>query len=301
MISDFCIFILTHGRADNVETYKTLQKVWYKGKLFFIVDDEDDQISLYQKNFGEDKVKIFSKDEIEAETDTMCNFWNRKCILYARNACFKIARGLWITYFMELDDDYKSFLYRRVQGETLRSTKVKDINKVLEEMLYFYKNTPFQSIAMGQGGDYVGGVENGIITDWLNKRKCMNSFLCSIKRPFKFKGNINEDVNVYTSEATKWVLFLTVPYIQLLQETTQKNKGWMTDIYLDSGTYIKSFYSVICSPSNVKIGEIGTSHKRIHHSVNRAKTTPMILREKYKKGKDRYKRIVEEQENRFIW
>lgn len=66
---------------------------------------------------------------------------------------------------MELDDDYKSFLYRRVQGETLRSTKVKDINKVLEEMLYFYKNTPFQSIAMGQGGDYVGGVENGIITD----------------------------------------------------------------------------------------------------------------------------------------
>lgn len=74
----------------------------------------------------------------------------------------------------------------------------------------------------------------------------------------------------------------------------------MTDIYLDSGTYIKSFYSVICSPSNVKIGEIGTSHKRIHHSVNRAKTTPMILREKYKKGKDRYKRIVEEQENRFI-
>ena len=49
---DFAIFILTHGRSDNVKTYKMLSKVGYSGKTYFIIDDEDDQLENYIKNFG---------------------------------------------------------------------------------------------------------------------------------------------------------------------------------------------------------------------------------------------------------
>ena len=69
----------------------------------------------------------------------------------------------------------------------------------------------------------------------------------------------------------------------ITQKTTQSNAGGMTETYLDMGTYLKSFYSVIYSPSCVKISEMGDAHKRIHHAVNWDKCVPQILNEKWKK------------------
>lgn len=40
-------------------------------------------------------------------------------------------------------------------------------------------------------------------------------------------------------------LFFTYVPCSLNQKQTQSNKGGMSDLYLDSGTYVKSFYSVI--------------------------------------------------------
>jgi hypothetical protein len=71
------------------------------------------------------------------------------------------------------------------------------------------------------------------------------------------------------------------------QEVTQANKGGMTDLYVDSGTYIKSFYSVMYSPSCVQIGLMGDprgERARIHHKINWHKTAPKILREEWKKA-----------------
>ena len=78
-------------------------------------------------------------------------------------------------------------------------------------------------------------------------------------------GRVNEDVNTYTCLAAKGDLFLTVPNVAINQVQTQKGKGGMSEMYLDSGTYVKSFYSVMYSPSSVSIGEMGHKHRRIHH------------------------------------
>ena len=40
---NFAVFILTHGRAENVETYKALRDCGYTGKIYVIIDDEDDE------------------------------------------------------------------------------------------------------------------------------------------------------------------------------------------------------------------------------------------------------------------
>ena len=58
---DFVAFILTHGRPDNVKTYKTLKKYGYTGKIYLIVDNEDKTIDKYIQNFGVENVKIFDK------------------------------------------------------------------------------------------------------------------------------------------------------------------------------------------------------------------------------------------------
>lgn len=72
MRDDFAVFILTHGRARRQMTLATLQKCGYTGRLYLIIDDEDEQADEYVKLYGE-KVIQFSKKKIENFFDTMTN------------------------------------------------------------------------------------------------------------------------------------------------------------------------------------------------------------------------------------
>ena len=59
----------------------------------------------------------------------------------------------------------------------------------------------------------------------------------------------------------------------------------MTDIYLENGTYVKSFYSIIFMPSAVKIGLMGNKKdsKRLHHKIKWNNCVPKIIAQKHKK------------------
>ena len=59
MKNNFAVFILTHGRANNVRTYKTLRAQGYTGKIYLMVDDEDSQVEEYKKLY-KDQVVVFS-------------------------------------------------------------------------------------------------------------------------------------------------------------------------------------------------------------------------------------------------
>lgn len=272
---DFAVFILTHGRPDNVKTINSLKKCGYTGPLYFIVDNEDKTIDKYIKNFGADKVKIFDKKALADTVDEGNNFDERRTITHARNACFQIAKDLGVTYFIELDDDYGSFLYRNSK----HGVSIKDINRVFNTLLEFYKNTPTLSIAFSQGGDHIGGFAGEKL-----KRKCMNSFLCSTERPFQFIGAMNEDVNTYTTLGTRGNLFFTFTSLQLNQAQTQSQNSGITDMYLRYGTYCKAFTTVMMSPGNVKVSIMNTTNVRIHHAIKWGNTVPVIIRENYKKS-----------------
>lgn len=274
MENNFAVFILTHGRPDNVKTYTTLKKCGYTGPIYFIVDNEDKHINKYQKNYGIDNVKIFDKKLMADEIDEGNNFDNRKVIIHARNASFKIAQEIGIKYFVQMDDDYYYFGYRYETGAKI----IKNLDKVFNIMLDFYKSVDIKSIAFSQGGDHIGGF-SGIKL----KRKCMNSFFCSTDRPFQFIGSINEDVNTYTTLGSRGDVFFTFTNIQLDQKDTQSNNGGMTDEYALTGTYVKSFHSVMMQPSSVKASMMNSNNKRIHHSIKWDNTTPMILSNQYKK------------------
>jgi len=280
---DFCAFILTHGRADNVKTYKTLKKYGYTGRIYLVVDNEDKSIDKYIQNFGQENVKIFDKKAIADKIDEANNFDNRKVIVHARNACFEIAKELNITYFIQLDDDYTSFRYRFVD-KYITTGNTKNLDFYFDIYLKFFISTNCKSIAFAQGGDFIGGESCGMISNYKqNSRKCMNSFFCSTEREFQFLGSINEDVNTYTTLASRGDLFLTLPFIGLEQAATQSQKGGMTDIYNSSGTYIKSFTSVLMHPSSVSVNMMGFTNNRLHHRVKWINTTPMIIDKKHKK------------------
>lgn len=282
---DFAVFILTHGRPDNIKTLTTLKKCGYTGKIYYIVDNEDKTVDKYIKNFG-DSVKIFDKKYFADRVDEGNNFDNRKVIIHARNACFDIAKELGYTYFIELDDDYTAFDYRidTNSSENCGDIKpIKNINNIFDLLLNYYKKCNFLTIAFAQGGDFIGGINNGKKSYRFNKRKCMNSFICSINRQFQFTGSINEDVNTYTLLGSRGNLFYTIPFVSLTQTATQSNKGGMTDEYALTGTYIKSFHTILMHPSSVRIGMMNAKNTRIHHSIKWINTAPMIISENYKK------------------
>lgn len=284
MKNEFCVFILTHGRADKVYTYNTLIKAGYTGKIFIVIDNEDKQAEAY-KAIYKDSVLIFDKKAIAETFDEGDNFNDRRAIIYARNATFILAKNLGYRFFMQLDDDYTSFCYRfNHQYNYIESNiYIKSIDEIFDLMIDFYKETPFASIAFAQGGDFMGGNQSSLSDRIKTKRKAMNSFLCDTEKSFMFVGRINEDVNTYTSKQRAGLPFLTLNQLSLTQKQTQTNQGGMTDLYLDSGTFVKSFYSVMYAPACVKIVDMGHLNTRLHHQVTWNKTAPKILNERFKK------------------
>lgn len=75
--NSFVVFILSHGRASNVKTLRTLKRAGYTGKVIIVIDNED----------------------VARRYDAMDNFDERRTIFYARNACFEIAEKLGYEYF----------------------------------------------------------------------------------------------------------------------------------------------------------------------------------------------------------
>lgn len=284
-MNKFAVFILTHNRPDRVITYKTLQKCGYTGSVYLVVDDEDQSVDRYIENFGKDRVIVFSKNEIAKRFDQGDNFDDRRTITYARNAAFEIAASLGLDYFLQLDDDYDAFDYRfDSKFEYVNRHTIKNLDTVFSALLEFYSSSEkVDAFAMFQSGDFMGGSESREANGIYLKRKAMNSFFCSTKRPFLFVGRMNEDVNTYTSFATRGRLFLSTNQVSLNQKQTQTNAGGMTEFYQKLGTYRKSFYTVMYCPSAVKIDFIHGAKMRIHHRINWKHVAPKIMRQSVKK------------------
>lgn len=284
MRNDFAVFILTHGRPDNVLTYDSIRSHGYTGRIVILIDDTDKTAAQYQEKYGE-QVYIFDKAAAAQTFDTADNSDDMRTIVYARNACFEVAKKLGIRYFAQFDDDYHFFRFRfthRYEFSTV-GPKIPDLDRVFKTLLAFLQSTSVASICMAQGGDFIGGPGGSFGKAVQLRRKAMNSFICDASKPIGFVGRINEDVNTYTWRASTGMLLFTANQVSLEQVTTQAAAGGMSDVYHASGTYIKSFYSVIFHPSSVTIAMMGEKHRRLHHRVQWRRTTPMILHEKYRR------------------
>ncbi len=278
---NFAAFILTHGRPDKVYTYNTLRRQGYTGKVYIVIDDEDAAGDEYRKRFGDD-VLVFNKDEIAKSFDLGDNFTDKRgVIVYARNACFELAKKMGVEYFIQLDDDYTN-VYFKFDGELkYKEKQVKNLDRIFEIMVDFYVKCGdmCKTLAMAQNGDFIGGGDGTFGKAIALKRKAMNTFICSVNRPFKFVGRINEDVNTYTSENYRGMLFLSFSQVSMKQKLTQSNSGGMTEVYLESGTYLKSFYSVMYHPSGVRVKLMNSKNSRLHHAICWNATAPRIVRE----------------------
>ena len=276
---NFVAFILSHGRADNVVTYNTLKKQGYTGKIIIVIDTDDNQQQKYIDNFGKENIYIFDKNDIKQ--DKFDNLDNRKVIFFARNVCFDIAQKLGYRYFIQLDDDYTGFYCGgNLKGKNITQDIRINVDVAFDYMIDLLNLSPnFYSICMLQGGDFFDR-KRYYLNLHLHK-KAMNSFVCDVNKRFDFIGRVNEDVNTVNHLSSLGKFLLSVSFLSLEQKQTQANKGGMTEQYLDNGTYVKSFYSIINNPSAIKIHTMGLVNARIHHQVNRKNCWVQILGSEY--------------------
>lgn len=285
MNKDFAAFILSHGRADHIVTYQTIRKAGYTGRIVVIIDDEDAQQAEYKSRYA-NELYIFDKKRIAKTTDHGDNFNNLRTTTHVRNAIFEAAKELGIKSFVMLDDDYTDFRYKfSARGQYGDWLIKKNLDQLFQATVDFLRDaSQVLCVAYAQQGDFIGGEGSGLAQAIKTKRKVMNSFFCLTDRPFRFLSRLNEDVNTYVSKGARGDIFLTLNQIFLNQKQTQTNAGGMSDAYLDSGTYVKSFYTVMYAPSCTTIRPMGPVNPRLHHKINWRCAVPKILDEKWRKA-----------------
>ncbi len=225
----FCVFIISHGRPDDVLTKRTLNKCGFTGPLFIVCDSEDKALDQYRKNHGAGMVLVFDKPFYASKVDSCDNFQNRRTTTHARNACFDLAEKMGFDYFLVFDDDYYRFSLIRQNDVTTNDHPAKNIGEQIKKTFCFLDSDErIKSICWMQTGDTIGGMES--FNDWerifpFSKRKAMNSFFCKTSRRFWFFSRLNEDVNTYLSLGSRGDIFMTIPQVLLQQKATQKACG----------------------------------------------------------------------------
>ena len=280
-MNDFAVFIMVHGRPEKVLTYETLRKQGYTGKIYLVGDNLDKTINKYKKKH-KDRLIIFDKKKAFLKNDSGDNTGDLRSTLYSANEIFTIAKQKKIKWFFIMCDDYRMFEYRYDGNLNYGGWRVLNLDNIFNSLLNYYKKTNIKTIAFAQSGDFMGGENNILAKSCKVKRKAMNTFLCSTSRPFKFVGRMNEDVTTYVNLGSRGNLFFTISNISIYQQQTQKKSGGLTDLYLEYGTYVKSFFSLMYNPSSIRISEIGYKNKRIHHTVKWKNAVPVIIDERHK-------------------
>ena len=127
-LDKFAAFILTHGRPNDIYTYRSLRETGYPGMLYLVIDNEDKTEDEYRRVFGSENVIQFDKAAIGETFDIADTRTDRRAIVYARNASFEIAKQLGLDYFIQLDDDYTSFMFRWADGDVLKHCMIKKMD-----------------------------------------------------------------------------------------------------------------------------------------------------------------------------
>jgi len=277
----YAAFILTHGRPHNCVTYNTLRTCGYTGPIYLIIDNEDKTADDYYKVYGKEQVIMFDKAAAGELFDIGDTRTDRRATVFARNAAFGIARDLGLDYHIQLDDDYTWMGHRWLEGGLARGMRTKHLDLIWEAMIDFLEQSGAATVAMSQGGDHFGGM-------YMRKRefllrKAMNSWFFRTERPLEFFGRMNDDVNCYVVNGARGELIFTLVEVSLTPLQTQAVAGGMTEMYLDTGTYMKSMYTVMMAPSCVEVRLMGSSHPRMHHHVTWENAVPKIINARHRK------------------
>lgn len=280
------VFIITYKRPHTIKTINTLKSAGFTGEYYLVMSDDDPTINEYKEIYGEEKIKVFSKKEIEKIVDTQDNFGIYTSSLYARQFCTEYAKENGIDYFCVLDDDCIGARFRFERDGHLKSIPIKNLDEVFEATRKFLALPNVTTISASIGGAFVGGLNSRPFKEQLY-RDGVNSWFQDSNKYIKYSGTAQEDLNIQLLNSPRGMNFFAIANFTLDFEPYYGNPsgGGMCDTYSKLNLYTRQFYSLMLAVSAVKLQ---TRTKKdgsltLIRRMDRNKIHPKILSDKYKK------------------
>lgn len=265
---NFAIFINTHGRVNNQKTYETLRRCGYTGKIYLVIDNEDNSDYSSYGHF------VFDKQSYMKLTDSGTNHPRKNVQLYARNACEDFAKQLKLDSFVMCDDDISQFRFRIVESEKLKSYNItKNFDKIIEAYNEYLLDANISAISTGMPQMYFSGAN---INETLHKWRVPYQFTF---RNTKFKVNwLSEYGEEYvTAIANQNQFMMCVPIIQHTTPGLGGGKNGMHEMY-EQENFRLAQYGYIWNPN---CNEIILYKDKFMCQIKRDKAFPKLVSSKY--------------------
>lgn len=258
-------------------THDMLRLQGYTGKIIVVIDDEDDQRPEYESRF--EHVEVFCKEAEFQKADGVI-LGKQKGILYARNACYDIAKKLGVRFFAEVDDDF-SALYVRYESEgKSKSYKVENLDLLFNAALQLFDDKRVVATSVLSQGNYIGGIESNGLKKCI--RICTSMFFLVTDRRVDFISSMNEDICTCLHYGQTGDLFFGMNGTMYVSEPIANNSmgNGMTDFYKKLGPFARSFIPVIVRPDCIDVTMFNDDFKA---GVSWTNAVPKIMNKRWKK------------------
>lgn len=279
---NFAVFILSHKRADRVETYDTLRKGGYSGKIYVVVDNQDPMLERYQERFLDD-VLVFDKQTYIDSSETLETTRMKSSAVYARNAIEQYAKDFELDVFGMFDDDVVNMRYRWVEEETVRSLSVRGgLDSVFEYYGQYMLDTDIACTSFPFTMFYVSGVHD------LDKRitECRHTYQIHIRnvhKPVEWIGIINHDTISQLLTMKLGYIWWSIPHLVFDAKPMNKESGGLKEVYDALKDFDMAFLAVIACPDCCKITTSNGQRSTLQIKENKYASYPMIVSQRYKK------------------
>lgn len=281
-MSDFAVFITTHGRPNNQLTLKTLLDSGYTGDYYLVLDDTDTTIDEYIQNFGKEHILVFNKLEVVNLTDTGKRIPNMKCVIYARNAVEYIAQQFELKSFVVADDDITRFRHRFIQDNSLKSVPItKSIDDILRAYSDYLLSCNISAMSFGLLSFYFAGVD-ALSQRAVEKLRIVHNFIfrnTSIK--CDWVSDYGEDFVTSILSNQRGDIMFTPPQVQYDSKVPSKRlDGGMSELYKSTKMVNLILGSMIFQPSCISAKLFKGDYLPY---IARDKAFPKIISGRYKR------------------
>ncbi len=279
---NFAVFIISHKRADRVQTYHALRTAGYTGQIYVVVDDEDPQLDKYKELYSKELI-IFAKNDYISKVDTIIRTNQKSSPIYARCFVEYTAKEYKLDAFMMIDDDMPTFRYRWVDGDKARSLSMKiGMDDVLRLYAQYIIDNNIAVTSFVHTMFYVAGV-HGLDRRITEQRELNGVFIRNTKFNVDWVGIMRHDMIANLLTAKRGYIWWALPFVvfeTLPMNEVGVNEGGMKETYDMLNHYRRSFLGVIASPNCCKIG---CANGRIKISCDWSKVYPKIISGRYKR------------------
>lgn len=256
-MTDFVVFICTHGRPHEQKTLEMLRRCGYTGLVYLIVDDED--ITRFLLNsYIDDSTDylVFSKKGHIKRDDSGTSSPLRNTHLYAWNACERFAQVCNFQYYVIMDDDLTSFRYRYKEDGHLKSqTITKNMDRVLGAYIDYLKDTDIACLSIADVRNYIGGKAK-------DGRNMNTVVFRNGEHHVIWHSEMYEEMATSITIQQRGKFVFQPTFIQYETKTMAKDvKGGMEEIYKSQGILKRAAYTVMYHPDCISFDANNTGFR----------------------------------------